>query len=438
MKHFAIILFVLFLVTACGNRNSGNNNANNNEDNDSLSVEVFDTDVWLGNYDFQESIPPNVNMIYHFTIYKEKEEYYAKVIIDGYQTITRLLAKLKIEDRTASLIFVKYLPENLFTPYKEGDVLLTLERKDEKTLTTWGKIEPIDNNSKPNGKIYFTLSSEPVYNAGWCGLRNLSMPEINTNIIKGEYAKQCNREIREIYDWLKDDHDEFFAQYNNSGHGPEASYNWAVTGDILSIMIAYDSSGFSASIGSFKFFNLNMKTGQPISADELIQLAGITPKDIKTTIELSNNSDKIGVLQYKEEYDYRNRNMYFDEKGLTIYLVYVLNEACENDGYIPFRPKEWMHTRTTDITMDEAVDILAKKLNDPTLKFMLGEEYESETIKGEKTHYIRAYHESPDGESIATLGYFYIGCRSGKIYIMDIIIGNDIVPYDDYLKKYKS
>ena len=88
------------------------------------------------------------------------------------------------------------------------------------------------------------------------------------------------------------------------------------------------------------------------------------------------------------------------------------------------------------ITMKEAVEILAKKLNDRTLKYLLGEEHESETVDGEKAHYIRAYHESPDGESIATLGHFYIGCRSGKIYIIDLVMGNDIILYDEYQKKY--
>ena len=89
------------------------------------------------------------------------------------------------------------------------------------------------------------------------------------------------------------------------------------------------------------------------------------------------------------------------------------------------------------ITMKEAVEILTKKLNDRTLKYLLGEERESETVNGEKAHYIRAYHESSDGLSIATLGHFYIGSRSGKIYITDLVMGNDIIPYDEYQKKYK-
>ena len=90
----------------------------------------------------------------------------------------------------------------------------------------------------------------------------------------------------------------------------------------------------------------------------------------------------------------------------------------------------------SDITMDEAVDILSKKLKDQSMKYMLGEEYESQTVNGEKTHYIRAYHESSDGETIGTFGHFYIGRRSGEIYITDVIVGNDIVLYDDYLRKY--
>ena len=64
------------------------------------------------------------------------------------------------------------------------------------------------------------------------------------------------------------------------------------------------------------------------------------------------------------------------------------------------------------------------------MKYLPGEDNESKEVDGENTYYIRAYHESTDGESIATLGHFYIGRKSGKIHIMDIIMGTDIIPYE--------
>ena len=91
-------------------------------------------------------------------------------------------------------------------------------------------------------------------------------------------------------------------------------------------------------------------------------------------------------------------------------------------------PEDIYFKSASDITMDEAVDILRKKLNDKTMKYLLGEDSESEMVYGEKTHYIRAFHEGAGG-AIGTFGHFYIGRQSGKIYFMDIVNGVDIVPY---------
>ena len=81
-----------------------------------------------------------------------------------------------------------------------------------------------------------------------------------------------------------------------------------------------------------------------------------------------------------------------------------------------------------DMSMNEAADILRKQLNDQTMKYLLGEDAEAEVVDGENTYYIRAYHESSDGESIATFGHFYIGRQSGKIYMSDLVNGG-IIPY---------
>ena len=431
MKHLASILIGIILLSACGNRNSGNNTANNNN-----NETVANADEWIGNYNFFEFIPPNVNMNYDLIVYKENEEFYAKVEIDGFQTWRRLQAKLQIDGNRASFVFDKYLYDNIFDDYEAGDVLLILERKEADILTFWGKITPIDKANKTDGEIYFTPSSQPVHDADWCELEDVILPQLNTSVIKGEYAVQINNEIKAIYNKLQKGYEEYLRdRIDDSGHGPEASYVWTVIDNILSVMIKYNGSGWSASIGSFKFINLNIQTGQQISPDELIQLAGITPENIKTAVEKANLVDLKGVYRYTDDYYYRTQNMYLDKNGLAIYLVYVLNEACENDPYLPLYITEWMNLKITDKTMDEAVDILAKKLGDSKLKYMPDED-ETVAVNGEKTHYIQAYYESPDGESIATLGHFYIGYLSGKIYILDIIADNDIILYDEYLRKY--
>jgi len=114
----------------------------------------------------------------------------------------------------------------------------------------------------------------------------------------------------------------------------------------------------------------------------------------------------------------------------------AMDTSGDGDNSTSVVPAQKDNAKVSEITMKAAVEVLSKRLNDRTLKYLMGEENESETVDGEKTHYIRAYHESSDGESIATLGHFYIGRKSGKIYILDLIAGDDVILYEDYLKKY--
>lgn len=126
-----------------------NNNLSNYKTTKSDSLKS-----WIGDYKFSESAPPDENMFYAISIYKDNENYYAKINIDGFQTIKRLLAKASGDKDSIKLTFDKYLPDNAMKPYKEGDTLLTLEKRNSEVHTTWGKIEPmIKENTKPG--VYF-------------------------------------------------------------------------------------------------------------------------------------------------------------------------------------------------------------------------------------------------------------------------------------------
>ena len=308
----------------------------------------------------------------------------------------------------------------------------------EEKAETLGVSGVANSSEKDN----LTTVQDYVYDAEWCKLEGMTIPVINTDKIAGEYAVQYNNEIKALYDKLVATFD--WDAEEEGGHGPRSGYRCHVTGDILSILIVYDYAGFSVGSDHFKTFNLDIKTGKPVSNDELIHVVGLTPEDIMSAVEKANNREVIntdnynnyesfytdGIIEYKNDHHYRNLSMYLGEEGLTLY-VWVTDLPFENGSYfLPFIPAEWRNAVATNIIMDEAVDMLAKKLNDNTLKYLLGEESESEVVDGENTYYIRAYHESPDGESIATFGHFYVGRQSGKIYIMDIINGTDLIPYE--------
>ena len=272
---------------------------------------------------------------------------------------------------------------------------------------------------------YISPSSDFVYDADWCEVEGLKIPQINTTLIKSEYAKQYNREVRELYDKLKEDHDSFFKTFDGAGHSPQATYQYTVTGDILSIIIIYDYSGYSSGSDHYQCFNINIKTGQPVSADGLINIAALTPEKIIDAVKAANgrtviNSENYekysgyysnGKIEYDDDHHYRKLSMYLSSEGLIMY-VFVTDLPFGNGEYfIPFLPAQWLNAKTSEYTMAEAVDILRKQLNDSTVKYLLGGESESEIVNGENTCYIRAYHEGAGG-AIGTFGHFYIDRKS--------------------------
>ena len=309
--------------------------------------------------------------------------------------------------------------------------------------------EEVSGSTESGGGQYSSAESDNlistqdyINDADWCSLENMKMPVINTGKIPGEYAVMYNSEVKTLYDKLVAAFD--WDAEKEGGHGPRSGYQWHVTGDILSMSLVYDYASFGPGCDNFKTFHLDVKTGKPVSADELIHVANLMPEDIMDAVKKANSRAVIntenynehktfymeGTIEYENEYHYRNLSMYLSKNGLIVY-VWVTDLPIGSGAYfIPFFPGEWRNAVVTNITIDKAVDILAKKLNDKTLKYLPGEDNESRTVDGENAYYIRAYHESPDGESIATLGHFYIGRRSGKIYIEDIIMGNDIIPYE--------
>jgi hypothetical protein len=128
--------------------------------NDTSIAEKSDVSIletWVGNYSFSEFVPPDQNMIYGISIYKEQGNYYADISIDGFQTIERLRAKVEGDKNSIKLRFDKYLPDNRFEPYEVGDILLSFEKKGPDLNTLWGKIEPIDKSNKKSGNAYFEI-----------------------------------------------------------------------------------------------------------------------------------------------------------------------------------------------------------------------------------------------------------------------------------------
>ena len=120
----------------------------------------------IGKYSFEESSPDigNVNIIqvYEINIYEYNKEIIADINIDGFQTQKRIRSKVVEDNNKLNFTFFSYLSDNDYETYKDGDILLTFEKKDSNIYTIWGEMKPMihDNN---NYGIYFKKIEQILY-----------------------------------------------------------------------------------------------------------------------------------------------------------------------------------------------------------------------------------------------------------------------------------
>ncbi len=135
------LLFMKFMQPTSLSANIDNEN---NLTRQIQSVKVSSAlETWIEKYSFSEYAPPNQNRGYFITIYSENNNFFAKINIDGFQTMDRLLTKVSGNANSIKLEFVKYLPDNMSESYNEGDILIRFEKRDSKLITNWGKIQPL-------------------------------------------------------------------------------------------------------------------------------------------------------------------------------------------------------------------------------------------------------------------------------------------------------
>lgn len=135
----------------------------------SLSLVAVGQTDWKGSYSFDENGGKNaggaVIFISHdLNIFDGDDGLAATLQSNGYQTSADLICDAKAEGSKLMIYFQSYGENNMFEPYKSGDILFTLEKKVEKgkpvVLTYWGKFTPsIPKYSKP-GKVYFERTPE--------------------------------------------------------------------------------------------------------------------------------------------------------------------------------------------------------------------------------------------------------------------------------------
>ena len=129
-----------------------------------FSVAVFGQIDWKGSYQFSEDGGKNAGgtavMIFHeLEIFDGADGLVATIQSNGYQTSSDLVCTAKAEGTKIMIIFQSYGENNMFEPYDQGDLLLTLEQKMVKgkpvVLTHWGKFTPAIPKNTKSGKVYF-------------------------------------------------------------------------------------------------------------------------------------------------------------------------------------------------------------------------------------------------------------------------------------------
>jgi len=115
---------------------------------------------WLGEYMFYEFEQPPIGspvfMEYTIIIYEESGIYFANLIIDGFQTMSRVKAFVEGCSESIDLIFAYYLEDNLHERFNAGDILLTLFREDGEVMTSWEGLQPVIIESENPG-VHFKL-----------------------------------------------------------------------------------------------------------------------------------------------------------------------------------------------------------------------------------------------------------------------------------------
>ena len=125
----------------------------------------FLKESWVGSYRYEEFAPPNIGMNYVISIYEDGSGLYAKIKIDGFQTLKRLKAKVWSHKDEILFEFIDhYTDEKGNTTEigrcKKGSVLLKIKKQNNILITEWGELTPILDVNKEAGLHFERISDE--------------------------------------------------------------------------------------------------------------------------------------------------------------------------------------------------------------------------------------------------------------------------------------
>jgi hypothetical protein len=121
--------------------------------------------AWLGVYEFNEDGGRNAGgtaifVTHRLEIMTSDNGLIATLESNGYQTSRDLLCKVRVKGEKAFVYFEGYGENNIFESYQKGQLMFTLEKRNEGAkatlLTHWGLFKPVVPKNEKSGKVYFT------------------------------------------------------------------------------------------------------------------------------------------------------------------------------------------------------------------------------------------------------------------------------------------
>lgn len=120
---------------------------------------------WLGVYEYTESPGrtaggTGIVISHEIYVYEEGDRLFARITAQGYQTSRAMRCDARVEGNRLRLYLNRYEEDNMFEPYRVGELLLTLERRQRGgrtiILTYWHAMQPVSAERRaPNGRVYF-------------------------------------------------------------------------------------------------------------------------------------------------------------------------------------------------------------------------------------------------------------------------------------------
>ena len=175
-KYLWVLIIISFvsIITSCSENRQGESKNNNlvvaslkqdlTKDTAKNNNQLLDS--WLGDYIFTEYTNSEDTKFYEVFIYKENDNYSAKIktVDEGAGVYRYVQAKIKGDNNHIDIIFSKYLPDETNTdmPYVLGDRLLGFTKTESGIKTQWGKIV-----NKVDGIYFKTRENSEGYLGHW-------------------------------------------------------------------------------------------------------------------------------------------------------------------------------------------------------------------------------------------------------------------------------